>query len=228
MASMVEYNYRQTVTADALNNVDDVNNLTMTGNMIASSGTVSELYILENASITAGLSTGSLNVANGSEFGGVVSGVSASFSNSITTQALTVNGLAVFSLPAVMSGAGIARSTILASSIAPVVPRLLSITNGGFVQIDTLTDPVTEFSLELTGNVHALQFFNMVLYSRFDIFLTNPSGVICTVNKQLSNGDVACYNTLAGNVNIAPGSLWCIKGKCVALNVVVLDFVNFT
>ena len=225
---MVEYNYIQTVTSDALNNVDEIHNLTITGNLIASSSTVSELFILENASITAGLSTGSLNVEGGSEFGGAMSGVSASFSNSITTDALIVNGLAVFSLPAVMSGAGIAQSTILASSIAPVVPRLLSITNGGFVQIDTLTDPVTEFSLELTGNVHALQFFNMALYNRFDIFVTNPSGIICTVDKQLSNGDVACYNTLAGNVNIAPGSLWCIKGKCVALNVVVLDFVNYT
>lgn len=222
MATSIEYNYRQTVTADILNNVDNVNDITMPGTLTALNVTASHLFILENASIISALSSDSLTVA------GNISGGSASFSDLLTTNSLNVIGVAVFSSPAVMSGAGIARSTILASSIAPVATRSLAITEGAVVSIDTLTDPVTEFALALTGDVHALQFFNMVLYSHFDIFMTNPLNIPCTVNKQLSYGTVTCYNTLAGNVNVAPGSVWCIKGKCVAPNVVILDFINYT
>jgi len=113
--------------------------------------------------------------------------------------------------------------------ILPVAQNILTITAGAIaINLNNLS--FNEFilpSANFTANVTAITFSNVIVNSKFFIYVQGGAANR-TWNKNISSGAVSQLNTLGGNTQIGAGSTWRIEGVVLTSTLVSLQFTNFT
>jgi hypothetical protein len=127
---------------------------------------------------------------------------------------------------AVLSVSG---TSTLNNVVLPVAQTVLTIT-AGVLALNLNNLSYNEFilpSANFTANVTAITFSNVIVNSKFNIYIQGGAANR-TINKNISSGAISQLNNLAGNTQIGAGTTWRCSGTVVSATLVVLDLLNFT